>query len=281
MSSKKRTTPELWKALSNEIRRELLSYIGEKRAVSFTEIQTRFQMKVGTLYHHIDTLGELITQDQNKRYLLTEKGKRAYALIEDELDIAAPSIQAYGKFSFFHIFFLRPLFQFIERDSIRSLGFSVLIFIGLTVATYFLSVAPIFMFPSFITPKYFAPVFFILSTILTYILFEVLTILFFRRRNNKLALLQAVVIVQIPLVLLSVLVSFISDFEYTTSILQMEIWAIILFFIVQLIYAGFLMEAVIVIKELRLEKAGSITLLAILVLNGLAFVITNMLEVAI
>ncbi|NPD89802.1 MAG: helix-turn-helix domain-containing protein [Asgard group archaeon] len=281
MSSKKRTTPELWKALSNEIRRELLSYIGERRVVSFTEIQTRFQMKVGTLYHHIDTLGELITQDQSKRYLLTEKGKRAYALIEDELDIAAPGIQAYGKFSFFHVFFLRPLFQFIERDAIRSLGFSVLIFIGLTVATYFLSVAPIFMFPSFITPPYFAPVFFILSTILTYILFEILTILFFRRKNNKLALLQAVVVAQIPLLLLSILVSFISDFEYTTSILQMEIWVIILFFFVQLIYAGLLMEAVIVIKELRLEKAGSISLLAILVLNGLAFVIMNMLEVAI
>ena len=230
MSSKKRTTPELWKALSNEIRRELLSYIGERRVVSFTEIQTRFQMKVGTLYHHIDTLGELITQDQSKRYLLTEKGKRAYSLIENELDIAAPGIQAYGKFSFFHVFFLRPLFQFIERDAIRSLGFSVLIFIGLTVATYFLSVAPIFMFPSFITPPYFAPVFFILSTILTYILFEILTILFFRRRNNKLALLQAVVVAQIPLILLSILVSFISEFEYTTSILQMEIWVIILFF---------------------------------------------------
>lgn len=281
MSSKKRTTPELWKALSNEIRRELLSYIGERRVVSFTEIQTRFQMKVGTLYHHIDTLGELITQDQSKRYLLTEKGKRAYSLVENELDIAAPGIQAYGKFSFFHVFFLRPLFQFIERDAIRSLGFSVLIFIGLTVATYFLSVAPIFMFPSFITPPYFAPVFFILSTILTYILFEILTILFFRRRNNKLALLQAVVVAQIPLILLSILVSFISEFEYTTSILQMEIWVIILFFFVQLIYAGFLMEAVIVIKELRLEKAGSISLLAILVLNGLAFVIMNMLEVAI
>jgi hypothetical protein len=281
MSSRKRTTPELWKALSNEIRRELLSYIGEKRVVSFTEIQSRFQMKVGTLYHHIDTLGDLITQDETKRYLLTEKGRRAYALIEDELDIAAPGIQAYGKLSFFHVFFLRPLFQFIQKDAIRSLGFSILIFIGLVISTYFLSVTPIFMFPSFITPAYFAPIFFILSTILTYALFEVLLILIFRRRQNKLALFQAVIISQIPLILLSVLVSFIADFEYPTSILQMEIWVIVLFFFVQLFYAGLLMEAIIVVKEVRLEKAGSISLLAILVLNGLAFVIMNMLEVAI
>ena len=281
MSSKKRTTPELWKALSNEIRRELLSYIGEKRVVSFTEIQTRFQMKVGTLYHHIDTLGELITQDQSKRYLLTEKGRRAYALIEDELDIAAPGLQAYGRLSFFHIFFLRPIFQYIERDAIRSLGFSLLVFIGMAIGTYFLSVTPIFMFPSFITPPYFAPIFFILSTVLTYCLFEILAILVFRRKANKLALLQTVVIAQIPLILLSILVSFISDFEYPVTILQFQTWVIILFFFVQLVYAGLLMEAVVVIKELRLEKAGSITLFAVLILNGLAFVIMNMLEVAI
>ena len=281
MSSRKRTTPELWKALSNEIRRELLSYIGEKHVVSFTEIQSRFQMKVGTLYHHIDTLGDLITQDQTKRYLLTEKGRRAYALIEEELDVAAPGLQAYGRFSFFHVFFLRPLFQFIQRDAVRSLGFSILIFIGLTVVTYFLSVTPIFMFPSFVTPSYFAPIFFILSTVLTYALFEVLLILIFRRRQSKLALFQAVVISQIPLILLSVLVSFIADFEYPTSILQLEIWVIILFFFVQLFYAGLLMEAIIVVKEVRLEKAGSIALLAVLILNGLAFVIMNMLEVTI
>jgi hypothetical protein len=280
MSPKKRTTPEIWKALSNKIRRELLSYIGEKRVVSFTEIQTRFQMKVGTLYHHIDTLGELITQDQTKRYLLTEKGIRAYALIEDELDVAAPGLQAYGKFSFFHIFFLRPVFQFIETDAIRSLGFSILMFIGMTVGTYFLSVSPIFMFPSFITPPYFAPISFILSTVLTYILFEIFSILFFKRRKGKLALLQAVVVAQIPLILLSILISFIADFEYPVSILQFEIWVIILFFFVQIIYAGLLMEAVVVVKELRLEKAGSVTLLAVLMLNGLAFVIMNMLEVA-
>ena len=41
------------------------------------------------------------------------------------------------------------------------------------------------------------------------------------------------------------------------------------------------MEAIIVVKEVRLEKAGSIALLAVLILNGLAFVIMNMLEVTI
>ncbi|MHA2357356.1 MAG: winged helix-turn-helix domain-containing protein [Candidatus Heimdallarchaeaceae archaeon] len=281
MKSMKRSSPEIWKALSNEIRRELLSYIGEKRVVSFTDIQARFQMKVGTLYHHLDALGGLITQDSSKRYLLTEKGSRAYALIEDELDVAAPDMQAYGRFSLVHNLFLRPVFQFIVNDSVRSLGFSLLIFIGLAVGTYFLSVAPIFLFPSYIQPDYFAPVFFILSTIITYLIFESLASLLFKRQMNKLALFQSVMVAQIPLILLSVLVSFVFEFEYTVSPLDMEVWILVLLFFVQLLYAGFIVEAIIVIKELRIEKAGTITLISVLVLNGLAFVIMNLLEVAI
>ncbi|MCK4897099.1 MAG: winged helix-turn-helix transcriptional regulator, partial [Candidatus Heimdallarchaeota archaeon] len=159
MNSKKQT-PEIWKALSNKIRRDLLCFIGDKRVVSFTEIQERFQMKVGTLYHHLDTLGELITQDSTKKYMLTEKGRRSYALIEDELDVTAPSLPTYGKMSFLHSVFLRPVFHFIGNDSIRSLGFSILLLVGLGVATYFLSFTPIFLFPSFIVPDFFAPIFF-------------------------------------------------------------------------------------------------------------------------
>ncbi|MHA1801122.1 MAG: winged helix-turn-helix domain-containing protein [Candidatus Heimdallarchaeaceae archaeon] len=151
MNSKKQP-PEIWKALSNKIRRDLLCFIGEKRVVSFTEIQERFQMKVGTLYHHIDNLGELITQDSTKKYLLTEKGRRSYALIEDELDISAPSLPTYGKMSFLHSIFLRPVFHFIGNDPIRSLGFSILLLIGLGVGTYFLSFAPISCSPLSLFP---------------------------------------------------------------------------------------------------------------------------------
>ncbi len=281
MESKKRSTPEIWKALSNKIRRDLLCFIGEKQIVSFTEIQEQFQMKVGTLYHHIDTLGELISQNHTKKYLLTEKGRRAFSLIEDELDVSAPSLQAYGRFSFLHNFFLRPVFRFINNDAVRSLGFSIMIFIGLTVATYFLSVTPIFLFPSFITPAYFAPVYFVISTVITYIITELVIVLIFRKTSNKLALFQSIIIAQIPLILLCILESFVFKSEYPTSFLQIDIWFIAILIIVQLIFVGLLIEAIIVIKELRIEKAGSAALLTVFIVNSLAFLIMNMLEVLI
>ena len=275
MNSKKQHSSTIWKALSNEIRRDLLVFIGGKMVVSFTEIQQRFGTKVGTLYHHLDTLGNLITQNATKKYLLTEKGRRAYALIEDELDVSAPEIQAYGKLSFLHVIFLRPVFQQINSDSIRYLGFTILLFTGLTVSTYFMSTSPIFLFPSLVTPAYFAPIVFVISTLVTYILCELLVTLLFKRKTGKLALFQGVIIAQIPLILFSVLESFVIDFDYPISPLDFEIWLFVILIVAQVISLGLLMESIIVIKELRVEKAGIVSLLTSYILNGLAFLIMN------
>lgn len=278
MNSSKQN-PEIWKALSNQIRRDLLCFIGEKKTASFTEIQERFQMKVGTLYHHLDTLGELITQDTSKKYLLTEKGKRSYALIEDEIDVSAPSTDIYGKASFLHSVFLRPIFRFIGDDPIRSLGFSLLLFIGLGIATYFLSYTPIFLFPSFINPDFIAPIFFLISTVITYLLTELFLVVVYKRKGGKLALFQSTMIAQIPLILFCLLESLVFEFEYPVSPLQMDVWVIVLLMFIQLIFVGLLTEAIVVIKELRVEKAGLVTLFVVFVLNGLAFLIMNLLEV--
>jgi len=281
MISKKQSSPEIWKALSNQIRRDLLCFIGEGKIVSFTEIQNRFQMKVGTLYHHLDTLGFLISQDSTKRYFLTEQGKRSYALIEDELDISAPSQVAYGKFAFLHYIFLRPVFKFIKNDPIRSLGFTLLLFIGLLISTYFISAVPIFLFPSFITPDFVAPFIFMITTVVTYLICEALLSLLFRKTSGKLALLQSVIIVQIPMVLLTVILSFVFDFTYPTSLFELDVWFIVLIFIFQLFFVGFLLEAIVVIKEIRFEKAGVTALFVVFMINALSFIIMNLLEVSI
>ncbi len=281
MSSKKRSSPEIWKSLSNKIRRDLLCFIGEKNVASFTEIQERFQMKVGTLYHHLDTLGALLTQDSSKRYLLTEKGKRSYALIEEEIDVSAPSQQLFGALSFLHIIFLRPVYRFIKTDSIRSLGFSLILLIGLTVATYFLSASPIFLFPSFISPDFLAPIFFLASVAITYAICEVFVSLVFKRKNDKLALFQSVIIIQIVLIIPTIILAFVFGYEYPVSFLDLNVWFIIVVFLFQLLCVGLLIEAIIIIKELRFEKAGVLALFVVFIVNALAFVIMNLLEVTI
>ncbi len=281
MNSKKQSSPEIWKALSNQIRRDLLCFIGERKIVTFTEIQDRFQMKVGTLYHHLDTLGSLIAQDSTKRYFLTEKGKRSYALIEDELDVSAPSQIAYGKFAFLHVVFLRPIFRFIKSDSIRSLGFTLLIYISLLVTTYFISAVPIFLFPSFIEPNFVAPFVFMISTAVTYLICEFLLSILFRKTTDKLALVQGVIIIQIPLILLAVIQSLVFEITFPTSLFELDVWFIILIFIVQLIFVALLLESIVVIKEIRFEKAGVTALFVVFIVNALSFIIMNLLEVSI
>ncbi|MHA1551384.1 MAG: hypothetical protein ACTSQC_05525 [Candidatus Heimdallarchaeaceae archaeon] len=183
--------------------------------------------------------------------------------------------------SFLHSVFLRPVFHFIGNDSVRSLGFSILLLVGLGVATYFLSFTPIFLFPSFIAPNFFAPIFFLISTIVTYLLTELFVSVVYKRKAGKLALFQSTIIAQIPLVLFCLLESLVFDFEYPVSPLQMEIWVIVLLMFVQLIFVGLLTESIVVIKELRVEKAGLATLFVVFILNGLAFLVMNLLEVTI
>ncbi|MHA1303778.1 MAG: winged helix-turn-helix domain-containing protein [Candidatus Heimdallarchaeaceae archaeon] len=287
MTAKKRNDKQhmLWKALSNPIRRELISFIGEKSgidgSVSFTQIQHKFEMKVGTLYHHLDSLGDLITQDEKKRYLLTIKGKQAYNLIEDELDSVAKDISSYGSFIFLHKFFLRSFFDFIRKDSLRFFGVSLFVFSGLIVATYFISYSPIFLFPSYITPQYLAPVIFVFSTLIIYLLAEILSLVLFRKKHNKLALFQAIVFAQVPLILFCIFEYFVTDFTYPASPLDLDLWLFLLFVLIQVLFLGILIESLIVIKELRMEKAGLIALLVVYTLSVFSFLVLKGLVVLI
>ncbi|MHA1685511.1 MAG: winged helix-turn-helix domain-containing protein [Candidatus Heimdallarchaeaceae archaeon] len=264
----------IWKALANQVRRDLIVFIGEKGIVSFTEIRDRFNMKVGTLYHHLDTLGELISQDQNKYYYLTERGKRAYALIEDEIDVSA-HVPKTGVTVFLHNLLLRPLFEFFSIDAVRSLGFSLLIFAGLCIVSYYLTIGPVFLFPTFVTPSYFAPIFLIVSTLILYILSDLALRLIFGRKQGKLALLQGIILIQIPLTLFSLAFYYGSSSSYPVYPWEMEVWLFVLFLFVQTYCLGLLVESYMVIKELRLEKAGFVALLITYLLNFFAFIIMN------
>ena len=273
MSPQKQTPPEIWKALSNKIRRDLLTFIGERESVSFTEIQSQFEMKVGTLYHHLDTLGDLIAQDSQKKYLLTLKGHKAYQLIEEELDVIAKERPSYGAFTFLHYIFLRPVFKFIEKDSLRSLGLVLFFFTGLGVVTYFISTTPILLFPSYISPSFVAPIIFVVSTLVTYLLIELFSSIFFKKRENKLALLQGIMLAQLPLMLFSILEALVLDLTYPTSPLGLDLWMFILLIFIQIIYLGLIIEVLIVTKEIRMEKAGLIALFVIYLLNTLSFLV--------
>jgi len=54
----------------------ILEIIGGKGSVSFTEIKRETGLSTGSIYYHLNYLKDYVTRDANRRYILTEKGRR-------------------------------------------------------------------------------------------------------------------------------------------------------------------------------------------------------------
>src|SRR3972149_4951218 len=72
---------EVFKALDHQKRRDILRYVGEKKATAFTEILSASKIPDSpTLSHHLRSLAPFIKQE-NGKYSLTPIGKDAYSLL--------------------------------------------------------------------------------------------------------------------------------------------------------------------------------------------------------
>ena len=71
----------IYKLLDHPVRREIIEFLGEEERLGFKEFKERLQINVGTLYYHFNALGSLITQDENRKYMLTDLGKMAYQFL--------------------------------------------------------------------------------------------------------------------------------------------------------------------------------------------------------
>ncbi len=60
-------------------RQKLLELIGKKGPITIKDLKQETGMSTGSLYHHLSKLNEYLTQDEQKRYLLSAKGHEAYA----------------------------------------------------------------------------------------------------------------------------------------------------------------------------------------------------------
>jgi hypothetical protein len=68
------------------LRRKIINIIGENKFSSFTHLKKELKVSTGTIYHHLDTLSQLIEQKNDKKYYLTELGLHAYDSLKDNKD---------------------------------------------------------------------------------------------------------------------------------------------------------------------------------------------------
>lgn len=133
----------IYTALGSQVRREIIYFIKEKEKVGFNDLQDKFRLKVGSLYHQLNSMKELLLQDENKKYSLSNLGKVAYNLMiinKDHIEASniKISIKSDEKVSFgikfWHgivfLFLPKRIFQHLSSEPIRTF-FEGLIIIGL------------------------------------------------------------------------------------------------------------------------------------------------------
>ncbi len=67
---------DLHNVLRNPIRRKILELLHEHGELSPSDLRRILKISVGTLYYHLDTLGPLINQTPQKKYTLSEMGRK-------------------------------------------------------------------------------------------------------------------------------------------------------------------------------------------------------------
>ncbi|MFX1379210.1 MAG: hypothetical protein ACFFA4_08945 [Promethearchaeota archaeon] len=64
----------------------MIKIIGDNEFTTFTKLKKELGVSTGTIYHHLDTLSELVEQKKNKKYYLKELGIYAYNSLKNNIE---------------------------------------------------------------------------------------------------------------------------------------------------------------------------------------------------
>lgn len=240
-------------ALSHEIRRKIIKFIGLHAPTGFTELKKEIQSSTGTIYHHLDVIAEFIYQDEKKKYHLTPIGERAFNFLNlnlqqnrsqnlNEKEKGIPSQN-----NIINFLLCKVIYRFAGRSELNGYIISgiILTSIAILCSTFKIDLFLFFYLPSesnvssgdstFIFLRIYSFLSVFLGFILVFILSEFLCRLFFNKRENWKGLLSLIGIPYLPLLLNLILYAiFISVFEVSNSIfIQLimfvfQIWSMIL-----------------------------------------------------
>ncbi len=201
----------------------ILEIIGEKGSVSFTEIKRETGLSTGSIYYHLYYLKDFVARDADRRYTLTEKGKRLLEklgmkpLIKEKTNLALKSLS---------IITLAPIFKRVTY----SKGVCIIVTI---LALAFGSIANLYsrsnqFLLSVPSKGIINPVISTLVTgwLLTFILAELFSLITTETRiGGELELFATIALSFIPLHIYS----YLSNLQFSNIVLiPMQIWSAIL-----------------------------------------------------
>ena len=261
----------VYKALGHPHRKRIIEIIGEKGRSGFKELHENLNISVGALYYHIDMLNHLITQDDQRKYILTERGKLAYKLLKTEeeqlssfwlREVKKPE-GAWPRFlaTLQQIFIPGRLFLYISTQPIQGIPLTaVIVAFGTWIAAQ-AGLEFILVFPNSLSktsPPLIATSF-VVSWLILFTLCDFMTIILFKRKGANLTLLIESAFSLLPLILFSciwylgrILNFSFTMLEATLLLLPFQAWTI-----------GIMSTAISLSKGLRIDKAALICFIAV------------------
>lgn len=273
-------------ALGHELRRKIIKIIGDNEFSSFTLLKKELGVSTGTIYHHLDTLSELIEQKKDKKYYLKELGVHAYNSLKDDIKLIREKGFAIREFK---SPFLRRLMvitskrfiQFKKEDRIYAILISIGILIIGTILSRLNQFYPLLLF--FIETnennlglnfQILLILSFLLNFIIYFIIIEGISRLFYNKNENTLNFFISFTIVFFPMVLYLLLhyifvyseifdISFINFLDKVLMII-LQVWSLWLLSYSMSVKKGLKIETTLVVSLLLHYGGFTIILLTLI-----------------
>lgn len=258
--------PDIYDAVSNPVRREIVILLGEHGALRAKDLKDLLNIGPGQLYYHLNLLHDLVTQNEKKEYVLTDLGREVYvALTKGDVPSIPEATVARGKNPalrlFGYLIFPKPFFNYIFESPSRHLIEAFLIILVGGYVGYLSGYATILIIPIRLPLLLSHSYIYLLGSILsTFLLSDILSFVLFKRSKGRLELFLGTIISYLPIVLFYVVIYLWKLYGFNIREL-MGGWIIKVFLVICQVYVVTLLSSSISSgKELRIDKAALISL---------------------
>lgn len=262
--------------LGHPLRRNLIKILGEMERASFTDLKTKLNVSVGTLYYNLDFLEGLIAQDEDKRYVLTSKGEMALRLLkESEEKLISLGLEGEKRGGLFmilkRVLLVRGLFSYLYTSPKLSLILAMPIILYGMWITYQAKLLPmIFLYSDKpLLPPIWVSGLFLAGWMIVNLLGNLIPFILFRRpREGADSLLVGSCYAILPSLALPTIWVICKTLLIPLTLITAQI--------LMLLPMGYslclLTSAISMAKGLRIEKASLVTLIIFYLIAGLALV---------
>ncbi len=250
--------------LRDPARRKIIEILGEQEKIGFKELKQTLGLGVGTVYYHLDMLSDYLTQDEQRKYQLNDRGRLLHQSLKGGA-VQSSALQMSETLSHRLVrwLFLAPLFAKTVLP-LRLLPFSLVVLVLGALGSALASSQSLLFFYSPFTDYQFetTAILYIFNWVSLFFFSDLILYLIFKRTGGDLQLFVCLGIASFPLALFPYLYIFLSYEVARYFLLILIIWCVVL-----------LSSAYSFSKGLRLDKSIVVSLLVLYLNTAILFIL--------